>query len=371
MIKILHVGKFFPINGGVEKVMFDIVESLSKNNDIVCDMLCASISRESQIININNASIICTGSWIKAYSTMISPSMIWKLKQMCSNYDIIHIHHPDPMAALALRLSGYKGKVVLHWHSDILKQKNMLRLYLPLQNWLINRACVIIGTTPKYLSFSSFLQNEKLNKICIPIGISPINYNIDKVHLLKEKYKNKRIIFSLGRLVEYKGYEYLIKAARFLSEDYIILIGGSGPLKTQLESLIYKYDLSKKVELLGRISEDELSSYYGACDIYVLSSIWKTEAFGIVQIEAMSCGKPIIATKIDGSGVDWVNNDGVSGINVEPMNSKAIADAILYIFSNKMIYEKLSQGAYNRYVTYFRKEVMIGKIKELYNSLIE
>jgi rhamnosyl/mannosyltransferase len=83
---------------------------------------------------------------------MVSPAMVSHLRMIASEYDIIHVHHPDPMAALALRLSGYQGKVVLHWHSDIVKQKKLLSLYLPLQKWLIRRADLIVGTTPVYLA---------------------------------------------------------------------------------------------------------------------------------------------------------------------------------------------------------------------------
>lgn len=95
-------------------------------------------------------------SWGKAAATMIAPSMITVLRKVCPSYDIVHVHHPDPMAALALALSGYKGKVVLHWHSDIQKQKYLLRLYRPLQDWLLRRADLIVGTSPVYLDESPF-----------------------------------------------------------------------------------------------------------------------------------------------------------------------------------------------------------------------
>ena len=370
-MKVLHLGKFYPVIGGIEKVMHDIVEGLSCREDVCCDMLCASTDRSNHVVYLNHAKIMCTATCMKIFATMISPAMILQLRKICKDYGIIHIHHPDPMAALALRLSGYRGKVVLHWHSDILKQKLMLKFYLPLQNWLIKRADVIVGTTPKYLDCSPFLQDKSLHKICIPIGIDAIKPDQERVNQLKEKYKNRKIIFSLGRLVEYKGYEYLIRAASLLSEDHVVLIGGSGPLKSYLETLILALGLQDRVKLLGRISDEDLPTYYGACDIYVLSSIWKTEAFGIVQIEAMSCGKPVIATKIEGSGVDWVNENGVSGVNVNPMDSNAIANAVKYILSNKERYLRMSQGARQRYEALFKKEIMIEKCAQLYRSLLE
>ena len=113
----------------------------------------------------------------------------------------------------------------------------------------------------------------------------------ERVAAIREKYPCKKIVFSLGRLVAYKGYEYLIEAARFLDDDYVLLIGGTGPLKAELDEKIKMLGLEGKVVLLGRVSDEDLPAYYGACELFCLSSVQKTEAFGIVQIEAMSCGK--------------------------------------------------------------------------------
>lgn len=368
-MKILQLGKFYPIIGGVERVMYDLLEGISEQK-IQVDMLCASDSNKSHEIIVNDfAKIYCTATWKKMLATMISPQMIFRLRKTAAQYDIIHVHHPDPMAALSLFLSGYKGKVVLHWHSDILKQKMALKLFMPLQNWLINRANVIIGTTPKYIDESPYLQNGNLRKIAIPIGIEPVEGDKNKVEEIRHRFKRKKIIFALGRLVGYKGFSYLIDAALSLPDNYVVLIGGGGPLKENLENQINSKGLKNKVYLLGRISDEDLPNYYEACDIYAMSSIWKTEAFGIVQIEAMSCGKPIVATKIPGSGVSWVNEDKVTGLNVEPENSRAIADAILKITSNEDSYVTFSKHARKRYEQFFQKKDMIKKCLSLYEKI--
>lgn len=372
-MKVLQLGKFYPIQGGVEKVMFDLTTGLSeKYNDIECDMLCVSAENTAAYsISLNKRSTLyCAKLDKKLFSTMLSRDLITTLRKMCKNYDIIHIHHPDPMAAVALRLSGFKGKVVLHWHSDILKQKLLLKFYRPIQNWLIKRADIIVGTTPKYLSESPHLTPFNTPKIAIPIGIRPIIYDLKRVNDIKEKYPHKKIIFSLGRLVGYKGFEYLIQAGKYLSNEYVILIGGSGPLQNQLSNLIKENGLHEKVKLLGRIDDDDLPNYYGACNLFVLSSIWKTEAFGIVQIEAMSCGKPVIATKIPESGVDWVNQNEYSGINVTPCDSKSIADAINYLTSSPNIYNQFSINSKERFEACFTLDSMIENCRSIYNSII-
>lgn len=167
-MKILQIGKFYPIRGGVEKVMYDLTEGISERG-IRCDMLCASSDMENKEIELNPyGKVICCRSLMKLAATMISPSMITRLRRIQDGYDIIHIHHPDPMACIALFMSGYKGKVVLHWHSDIIKQKRLLRIYSPLQNWLIRRADLIIGTTPVYVENSPFLKDvqDKIEYLC-------------------------------------------------------------------------------------------------------------------------------------------------------------------------------------------------------------
>lgn len=370
-MKILQIGKFYPICGGVEKVMYDITVGLSQRQ-IYCDMLCASAENHppGNLLLNQFARILCVPSWKKVASTMLSPAMVYRLRKIRKEYDIIHIHHPDPMACLALFLSGYKGPVVLHWHSDILKQKRLLKLYAPLQNWLMRRAEVIVGTTPVYVRESPFLEDIQRKVTSIPIGVDEMKPSSERVAQIREKYAGKKIIFSLGRLVEYKGYEYLIRAARRLSDEYIILIGGKGPLWEYLQALIDELGVADKVKLLGFIEDRELPDYFGACDLFCLSSIWKTEAFGIVQIEAMSCGKPVIAMNIPGSGVNWVNMDSFSGLNVKPEDADALAEAITAVLTDKALYEKLSQGARKRYETMFTKELMTELCLNLYRMVL-
>lgn len=368
---ILQLGKFYPIRGGVEKVAYDLMTGLS-TNEIHCDMLCATVAGKGKTIRLNPyAQLMECHSWGKAAATMIAPSMITTLRKVCPSYDIVHVHHPDPMAALALALSGYKGKVVLHWHSDIQKQKYLLRLYRPLQDWLLRRADLIVGTSPVYLDESPFLKKVQQKTVCLPIGVPPILPEPEAVDKLRKQYGEKKIVFSLGRLVAYKGFTHLVEAARFLKDDYVILIGGTGALKQALSQQIKRLGLENKVVLLGRIPENELPTYFGACKVFCLPSVQKTEAFGIVQIEAMSCGKPVVATRIPQSGVPWVNKHGVSGLNVMPGNAGELARAIQDIADNESVYDKYSTAAKNRYWDIFTNVHMIDKCKRIYNNLWE
>ena len=382
-MKILQLGKFYPIRGGVEKVMWDLTRGLSERG-ILCDMLCATLKTdpvdppdqprctptpEGKVIRFNDCGrVICVPAIAKKAATMISPAMVRWLRRHAAEYDLIHIHHPDPMAALALRLSGFRGRVILHWHSDILSQKILLAFYRPLQSWLIRRAERIVGTTPVYVRESPALQKVQ-DKVCyVPIGIQAIHFEENAVATLRNRYTGKKIVVSLGRLIPYKGYGCLIDAAARLGEDYMVLIGGKGPLQGSLQARIDALDLKERVQLLGYVPDEMVPTLYGACDVFVLSSVMKTEAFGIVQIEAMSCGRPVVATRIPESGVAWVNEDGVSGLNVEPGNPQALAEAIRQICDDREGWQNYANGAKLRFERLFTAQNMIDKMIDIYEK---
>lgn len=369
-MRILQLGKFYPVSGGVEKVMYDLMTGLS-GRGVDCDMLCATAKGSSRTVTVNpHARLICCRTWAKVAATTIAPGMIFSLRRLCNDYDIIHVHHPDPMACLALFLSGYKkGKVVVHWHSDIEKQKLLLRLYRPLQRWLLRRADIVVGTTPVYIAESPCLAHIRHKAVSLPIGVDPVLPCHEQAETLRRKYPGKKIVFSLGRLVAYKGYKYLIEAASYLTDDYVVLIGGSGALMSDLLARIESWGVEDKVRLLGRISDSDLPAYYEACSLFCLSSVQKTEAFGIVQIEAMSCGKPVVSTRIPHSGTAWVNAHGVSGINVAPGDAKALAEAIMRVADDEEEYRRYASGAQKRYRDTFTKDRMIDKILDIYNKL--
>ncbi len=369
-IRILQLGKFHPIKGGVEKVMYAFMRGLARRK-IFCDMLCAS---DDDDVGTTQYSYYCklikSKTFLKTHGTLLSFRMIYRLRKIASSYDIIHIHHPDPMAALALFLSGYKGKVVLHWHSDILKQKVLIHFYKPLQRWLINRADLILGTTPVYVEQSPALQKVKSKIDYLPIGVRERIADEELVAKIHAEYPNKKIVYSMGRLVEYKGFEYLVNAAKYLPDDYVILIGGKGPERGALQELVAQEGLEEKVKILGFIPTELEAAYYCASDVFCLSSIMKTEAYAIVQVEAMSAGRPVVATKIKGSGVSWVNEHGVSGLNVEIKDSKAIAEAVQGICSSEETYQLYAERAKKRYKELFTGQKMLDGLEDFYKKVL-
>lgn len=370
-MRILQLGKFYPIKGGVEKVMYDLMLGLS-DRGVDCDMMCAEESGKGNVRSTDSgARILSFHTWAKVASTTIAPSMVNALRSEAFNYDLIHVHHPDPMATIALRFSGYKGPVVLHWHADIIKRKPLLRFYEPLQDWLLERADAIITTSPVIMNESKPLR-KYIDKVhCIPIGIRGMQEDEAGATILRHDFGDRKMVFSLGRLVPYKGYQHLVDAAGMLPDDYVVVIGGDGPLRGELEQQLEEQGLRDKVVFTGRIPDAQLPAYFSACNIFCLPSVMKTEAFGIVQIEAMSLRKPIVATTIKGSGTAWVNSHDVSGLNVTPGDSAELAAAICAICGDANTYKRMSTGARERFQSEFTLDRMVTRCYDLYKQLIE
>lgn len=368
-MKVLHIGKYYPpFLGGMEKVTFDLVEGLNEK-EVKTDVLCFNRDNKTKIeegkYKIIRASVFAT-----LFSTPLSFSIFRQLKKIHQEYDLIHIHLPNPTAALAFQLLNYKGKLVLHWHLDIVKQKVVKFFYKPFQNWLLKRADAVIVTSQTYLEHSRDLKKHAQKCIAIPIGINKDHLieNPSFREKLEEKYRGEKLIFSMGRLIYYKGFEYLIEAAKFLGDDCKIVIGGIGPLEKKLRGLIEANNLEGKVELIGKINQEELWEYYRRADVFCLPSVERSEAFGIVLLEAMAASCPLVSTDI-GSGASWINQDGITGFVVPPRDAKKLASAMENIIRDEKMKLEFSKNSLARYNEEFRLPLMIGRTLELYKNL--
>ncbi len=372
-MRVLQLGKAYPpVNmGGVELVIKFFTEGLS-DAGIACDALGVNNSyRFHSDFNSDHSRVYREKLIVKRFSTLFSFHLIIRLHKIASSYSIIHIHHPDPMSALALYIVKPKCKIVLHWHSDIVKQKITYLIFRPLEMWLLNRADLIACTSPKYLEDSPILQPYKFKCITIPIGIEQSESNENNVIAESIRIENpgKFIVLAIGRFSYYKGFKYLIDAFKHLDNNYKLFIIGDGEEFIMLQEMINESGLKDNIVLLGFQSDVIKNAYLKACDVFVLPSIYKSEAYGIVQIEAMAFGKPVISTRIEGSGVDWVNQNGQSGFTVPIKDSYSIAKSITQLREDKELYNKLSKGALSRYKSMFTTEIMISALIKAYHSL--
>jgi glycosyltransferase involved in cell wall biosynthesis len=372
-LKILHLSKFYPpVMGGIESVAFELTEGMNRLG-LKADVLCANAGfRTSRERSASGYRIVRAGSWGKLLSTSISPSLVTEAKRLCDEYDVVHVQMPDPMAALALRLARPQGKLVVHWQSDVVNQRRALKLYEPLQEWLLRRADAIIATTPPYAESSPSLQAWKSKVHIIPIGISD-GTNPDaarKAQALRQRFNGKKIVFSLGRMTYYKGFDVLIDAARSLPADTIVVVGGGGELLQDYRRRVVSEGLTERIDFVGRIPAEDIPGYFAAASVFCLSSIVRAEAYGVVLLEAMAMGRPIVTTDIPGSGVPWVNQHGVTGLNVPVCNAHELADALCRILENPELSARFGHAGRQRFLNRFTAASMVATTVDLYRSLL-
>jgi len=375
-LKILQFSKFYPpFHGGIESIAYELTEGLNAVG-VSTDVLCASTDcKTTTEVSETGYLITRVGSFGRLMSTSISPSIFLHLRKIWSNYDIIHLHMPNPMAAFAIYMVRPKSKLVTHWHSDVVHQKCVLKLYEPLQKWILKKSDAIIATSEPYFLASNALK-PFINKIeVIPLGIRPPStYNqttFEKAQIIRTQFGNRKIIFALGRMTQYKGFDILIDAANKISDDAVILIGGDGRLLKTYKDKVLEKKLENKVYLIGHISDEEVAAYFEAATVFCLPSNARSEAFGVVLLEAMAAGKPIVSTNIPGSGVSWVNQHGVTGLNVPICDERALAKSINLFVSNQTLAKSMGKAGRERFYREFQNETMVDKTTALYKRVIK
>ena len=366
---ILHVSKYYPPEkGGLERVVQDIVTGMRERGHS-CDVLCANTLSRHREDREENGRIIRCAEWGRVASTSLAPQLVLDYRRIADMYDIIHLHQPNPLATIAALSKQTAARLVVHWHSDIVRQRAALKLYAPFQRRLLERTDAIIATSPPYAAGSPWINRYSSKTHVVPIGIETGHLKTEptQVDAIKDRFPGRPIVFALGRLTYYKGFEYLIRAARDIPGAWF-LIGGEGEERRRLETLVSECEVGDRVILLGDIAHGEIGAYFAACDVFCLPSHIKSEAFGVVQLEAMACAKPLVSTAIPGSGVSWVNRDGESGLVVAPADPDALAGAVNRLLADPALAARLGAGGRARYRAMFTKRDMIEGVARVYEE---
>jgi rhamnosyl/mannosyltransferase len=365
-MKILQISKlYYPHVGGVEKIAQQISESLKENFKI--SVLCCRKKGKHKKENINGVEVIKASSLGMFWGMPLSFSFLKILKKIVNDFDIIDYHYPFPLADLAIYLFKPKNKLIVHYHSDIVRQKLLNFLIKPLTLNTLRRADKIIVSNPNIIETSPYLKKFKDKCEVIPFGV-----DIEKFQVIERK-KNQKIktkygdfALFVGRLNYYKGVRYLIEAIEKVNLNLVIIPSTrNDPQRKLLEKRVEELNLKNKVFFIDGVQGDDLIKFYQTCKLFVLPSIFKSEAFGIVLIEAMACGKPLISTEL-GTGTSYVNKNKTTGYVVKPKDSKVIARAIQEIIQNQEKYQQMCLNSLKRSKEKFSLDEMIAKTKELY-----
>jgi len=367
-MKILQINKLYsPWVGGVEKIVQQISEGLNGKNDLNVKVLCCQPKGKGKIGEVNGVKVYRASSFGILWGMPFSFDFFKLFKKISQTADVIDLHHPFFLGDLAIFIFKPKVKLVVHYHSDIIRQKIFEFLLRPITYYTLKRAEKIIVSNPNILQNSPYLKNVQQKCEIIPYGVDLNNFKKGlggEIKKIMEKY-GKFILF-VGRFSYYKGIEYLIDAMKNVESKLVII--GDGSTKKSLELKIKSLKIKNKIYFLSFQEEKDLINYYQACEVFVLPSIFKSEAFGIVLIEAMACGKPVISTEL-GTGTSFVNKDGTTGFVVPPRDSKSLSNAIRKIITDNKIAKELGENAFNRVKEEFSLEKMLKKTISIYQNI--
>ena len=374
-MKILQISNYyFPFIGGIEQVTRDCSDALKGEHEV--KVFCFNHEKGDKIDEVDGVEIIRAGCFAKVASQSLSFSYGKLLKKTLREFapDVVIFHYPNPFAAhfLLKRLKRLKNcKLVVWWHLDITKQKILGKLFKGQNKRLLRRADKVVATSPKYIEGSRFLQSVREKCVVIPCCVNDSRMHpgagvLARAEELKKENEGKTVCLAMGRHVPYKGIEYLVRASKLLDENFLVWIGGRGPLTEELKALAAD---DKKVTFLGRVENDELVSRILACDIFCFPSITKNEAFGIALAEAMAYAKPAVTFTIEGSGVNYVSLNGLTGIEVENRNVAAYAEAIKKLASDAQLRKTYGENAKRRVEELFTNEKFTQNVNDLLESL--
>ena len=384
-LRVLQFGRFHNAeqNGGIERHMQLLCAGLAAL-DVAVTYLVAGDSLRSKESRISTAAgsyrMVEAATLGTFFSTAASPMQVIKALAMhrAEPFDVVHLHFPNPLAHLASLLLPRSIKRVITWHSDIVRQKRLLALYLPFLRRVTLSADALIAATSAHFTSSTQIPDElPANKRhVIPYGrdFSDLDLTPSTTELCKslkakakEASESGRIIFALGRHVYYKGFDVLIEAMQHVHAQ--LILGGDGPLKAELQQQVERLSMTHKVIFTGSIPETALAAYFNACDVFCLPSVEQSEAFGLVQLEAMACGKPVVCTQLN-NGVNVVNQAGVTGLAVPVRNATALAEALNKLLNDDTLRSKLGQQAKAHAVNGYSLTAMSNSHLALYHMLL-
>jgi len=363
-LKIVQVGKYYPPHvGGIETHLQALCGGLKLSHDV--QVFVANDGRRDEDAVVDGVTIHRLGSQFEVAGAPICPTMPWRIRR--AGADIVHLHVPNPAGMLAVLASGYRGRLITTWHSDIIRQRRLAKMFEPIQRRFLANCDAIIATSPNYVESSPDLRRLRKRTVVIPYGIEAAEFCSPPQAAVADINRRRPtpLLIAVGRLVYYKGFEYLIRAMARI--DATLMLVGDGPLRDPLERLAREIGVAERIEFLGEMQPREIVPYYHAADIFVLPSIARSEAFGIVQLEAMACGKPVVNTNL-ASGVPFASLDGITGITVEPANADALVEAVNLLLGDSSLRAKYGEAAKRRVQSEFTVGVMVQRTRDLYEA---
>lgn len=278
--------------------------------------------------------------------------------------EIAHLHFPYPVGEISQLIVGADKPFVMTYHSDIVRQRRLLRFYQPLLLRVLQRAAAILATSEQYITSSPILHQMRSKCVVVPLAVDPDHFQ--DVQPLISPGSVSSLLF-VGRHRYYKGLDDLIRVMPDLNAR--LLVGGDGPLRASWEALCLELGVTERVHFLGDISNEDLPRLYASADVFVLPANSRAEAFGKVLLEAMAAGLPCITTEL-GTGTSFVVQDGETGLVVPPRQPEALRDAIKKLLEDAVLRKSMGVAGRRRVLKEFTVDKMAARVDAVYQDVL-
>ncbi len=369
-MRVLHFFKtsFPDTMGGIEQVINQIARGANRLG-VKTDVLSLTPDRVPRTIEIDGYLAHRARLDLQVASTGFSLSVFLRFAQLAKQADVIHYHFPWPFMDVVHFATRIKKPTVVTYHSDIIRQKNLLKLYKPLMWKFLGSMDRIVATSPNYLATSDVLARYPEKTSVIPIGMDKTTYpqpRAERLQFWQEKFGPKFFLF-VGVIRYYKGLHVLMEAAQ--GTDYPIVIVGAGPIEDELKVQAAQLGL-RNIHFLGHLPDEDKVALLTLCYGVIFPSHLRSEAFGISLLEGAMYGKPMISSEI-GTGTTFINIAGETGLVVPPSDPAALRQAMQYLWERPEQAAEMGRRAEERYWKYFTAEQMVGEYVKLYHELAE
>jgi glycosyltransferase involved in cell wall biosynthesis len=368
-LKILHLYKdYAPVLGGIENHVKVLAEAQAARGYDV-SVLVTSRDRRTHVEMIGGVRVLYAARLATISSAPVSLAMFTLLRREMP--DIVHLHFPYPPGEVANLFMGRAHHTVVTYHSDIVRQRFLRLLYAPMMHQVLVRADRILATSPNYIASSPVLSRWQTKCTVVPLGIDPTPFEDPAPSdSFRERVrgKGKGVLLFVGHLRYYKGLSYLLQALREIPNARLLVVG-VGPMERPWRVLAQELGLEGRVQFVGDVPGAELPFYFAVCDVFVLPSSERSEAFGLVQLEAMAAGKPVVCTEL-GTGTSFVNVNGATGFVVPARDPRALASAITRLIADDGLRARMGAAGRARVHQEFLVEEMVDRVVAMYKDLI-
>ena len=361
-MRILHIYKdYFPVLGGIENHVKVLAEAQAAAGHQVLVSVCDPGHRTT-VLDLNGVRVVKSGRVTTMASMPISltqPIAIARLRP-----DVIHVHSPYPLGELSAWFLGRSLPVVITYHSDVIRQKGLLRFYGPMLQHVLRRANRILVTSPNYLRTSPWLTPVSERCMVVPLGVDQNRFRPPAA-----PYGGPPRLLFVGRLRYYKGLDTLIRALSGLP-GVTLEVCGDGPMRSEWQALAVALGVADRVLFMGEVDDAELPRVYQRATAFVLPANARAEAFGTVLLEAMASGLPCVTTEL-GTGTSWVVQNGATGLVVPPRDPEALAAALRRLLEDEGLRRRMGQAGRERVEREFTEALMVERVMAVYRNLVD